>query len=1126
MTLFPAACFPFAVFNLSSTQISQLERMDPALAYQSMVQSDDLSSLESSAAGVKSLIESLGYNSGWYTAILNAAIETGGAEAVSLSLLTQPSWVGASSPVASALTASVTTAYATVLDSVQIHATAAIGLANTAQASAAAASPELTLADDLVASATVLQTALGELAANQTTLALQDFAAVATAANADLASAQTLLASLQADPAPDAARIAVTQDVIAAAQALLTVAAEGVTTANTALARVAGTSPDSYLLTAGNPPQTYLSVWGNSGTVSLTDASGIGILIAPDGRVDTVPPSGSGWQFLTDSTFVLPDGAKISVTPGVPASVLATRGEQQLVIDNLVPGTTPSVTLAAAGGLAADAARNDGYILNMGVNATAWTLLGAPLGATPGTRETVAITTSSNELLIDVTTLPISSSMVQTLQAAGIDVTAFDTNQDGRLGAQEWASLANSIDGQISTVQSAFDEALAALKARVKPLPLLNTLLDESVKDFNREMPKAEADTATQHRVGKQLEIAGEAEARQGHHWQELEQALSHGQTPSTAASTRKFARSARILSGFASPVSPPQLAAAKAEKVDPSAAVAAPAVAPSRPPLTDNPTPVTSARSSAAQPPAPASLSPAFQSGPAVPVSSAATGSPASPAAASLFTPSGAEPAQPAPSAFPGPISPVADALSPSVNSPAASPANAPALAPGAPTLAPIATAPAAAPSQNPAEPSLPLETPPSQPQSSGPNPQILAPLAAIGTPPPATAATGPLPAAIPANPSVPAAVSALAPVAPAPSSTAPSSPEATTQSTRSVPVTPATPSLSETAPAPLPVAPTSAAPNPALSAAPLPGAPTLAPIATAPAAAPSQNPAEPSLPLETPPSQPQSSGPNPQILAPLAAIGTPPPATAATGPLPAAIPANPSVPAAVSALAPVAPAPSTTAPSSPEATTQSTRSVPATPAASSLTEIAPLTAGPTSAAPNPVPLRGAAPAQSAPPAASSQSPAAPPPQPTSPANPADAPATVLSTTEFGTVDPVASRRASILDDPTSLVVGPNTRSSLTDRISDYQARVQKAQEAKAEMIQQSQDLFQLIAGDQDLHAVFATDDTFAAVRDEAQANSQNLDDALGLGSDPVKTTEGQTKNLMKFLAAGSLRL
>ncbi len=178
---------------------------------------------------------------------------------------------------------------------------------------------------------------------------------------------------------------------------------------------------------------------------------------------------------------------------------------------------------------------------------------------------------------------------------------------------------------------------------------------------------------------------------------------------------------------------------------------------------------------------------------------------------------------------------------------------------------------------------------------------------------------------------------------------------------------------------------------------------------------------------------------------------------------------------------------------------------------------------------APNPAPLRAAAPAPASTPVASSQAAAAPQPPPTPLANPAaaTAPATVLSTTaESGTVDPVSARRASILDDPTSLVGGPTKRGSLTDRISTYQARVQKAQEAKAEMIQQSQDLFQLIAGDQDLHAVFATDDTFAAVRDEAQANSQNLDDALGLGSDPVKTTEGQTKNLMKFLAAGSLRL
>ena len=245
MTVLHAACFPCPVFSLSSTQISQLERMDPSLAYQAMVQSEDLSVLESSASGVRSLIESLGRTQAWYTAILNAALEASNAEALSLSLLTQPAWTGASAPAASTLTASVNTAYAAGLDTVQTHATTAAGLATTAQASTAAASVELNLARDLVSSAAQLQTALGELAANQTTLALQDLATVTAAGNADLTSAQTLLASLQAAPSPDTARITATQDVIAAAQSLLTTAAEGVTSANNSNAGLAAVRQDS-----------------------------------------------------------------------------------------------------------------------------------------------------------------------------------------------------------------------------------------------------------------------------------------------------------------------------------------------------------------------------------------------------------------------------------------------------------------------------------------------------------------------------------------------------------------------------------------------------------------------------------------------------------------------------------------------------------------------------------------------------------------------------------------------------------------------------------------------------------------------------------------------------------------
>lgn len=154
----------FPVFSLSTTQVCQLERMDPSQAHQAMVQSEHLSVLESSASGVRSLIESLGRSQAWYTAILNAALEANNAEAVSLSLLTQPAWTSASSSVASTLTASVNTPYDTAVGTAQTHTTTALGLAATAQASTATASVELNLANDLAASATLLQTALDELA--------------------------------------------------------------------------------------------------------------------------------------------------------------------------------------------------------------------------------------------------------------------------------------------------------------------------------------------------------------------------------------------------------------------------------------------------------------------------------------------------------------------------------------------------------------------------------------------------------------------------------------------------------------------------------------------------------------------------------------------------------------------------------------------------------------------------------------------------------------------------------------------------------------------------------------------------------------------------------------------------
>ena len=247
---------------------------------------------------------------------------------------------------------------AAAIAAVRADATAALAAATSATTLAAAASTELSLANDVATAGNLARTALSQLSSGHDALATDSATTVAANVTTALAAAQALQARLQNDPTPDTTRLAAVAAVISAAEAVLAVATATSAAASTPLATAAGLTPSTYKLTAASPPTTYLSIWGTSGAVSITDGIGVGIVITPDGRVDPTPAAGAGWQFLTDATFVLPDGTKISYSPGTPATLLATRGDLSIEIGGLAAGQVATANSGNTAGRTLDAARN------------------------------------------------------------------------------------------------------------------------------------------------------------------------------------------------------------------------------------------------------------------------------------------------------------------------------------------------------------------------------------------------------------------------------------------------------------------------------------------------------------------------------------------------------------------------------------------------------------------------------------------------------------------------------------------------------------------------------------------------------------------------------------------------
>ncbi len=470
-----------SISSVSFATTQKAANLDGALALSILLEENRSLTLGTAQSTVKGLVDAIRAAPGNYATLLSSVAAAFDQAATSSGRLTKPAWTSAPGGVQNAVAGTVNSGFSSLVADVRSDATAALTTANAAKAGTATNSQESTLATAVVSATQLLLTALTQLDNNDDAGARANLATARTNATQALSDARALLATLQRGNNPDQARIAATQAVIAAAQSTLAALTRAETTAVTPLALAAGESPSTTKLSADSDPVTYLSTWGSSGAVSLTDATGQGIVIGPDGRVDSVPPGGDGWQFQKDSTFVLSDGTKVSYTPGNPASLLATRGEQMLTIGGLAAGQTPTQSLDNKGGLAADAARNDGYIFMMGADAGAWTLSGATLGDTPGSREVVASTPLTNEYAgADITDVVVTAQLTEALATLGIDLSQFDGG-NGKMSSKEWPALLAVLESALLAAQDAFDASIANTKTAVTALLNLNQFLEQAI---------------------------------------------------------------------------------------------------------------------------------------------------------------------------------------------------------------------------------------------------------------------------------------------------------------------------------------------------------------------------------------------------------------------------------------------------------------------------------------------------------------------------------------------------------------------------------------------------------------------------------------------------------------------
>lgn len=236
-----------------------------------------------------------------------------------------------------------------------------------------------------------------------------------------------------------------------------------------------------------------------AGHFQVQGKDGMRLDVTGDGQVTSTGHPEMDWTIAHGSTFVLPDGTKLTLDMqgGKADGLTITKGNQLLTVAGMLDDT-PVISEATTGGRALDAAHNDGHVFTL--TEGAWKHQGQPI--TPG----AALATSFlvNEVVVETNDLPLPENLIAFLQAQGITIP--DSDGDGRLNAPELEQLAGLLDNFTQELSAASANALATLRAGAQALLDFSAALQEVIERQEEQSEKMQQAAQEMQRQAQELQ--------------------------------------------------------------------------------------------------------------------------------------------------------------------------------------------------------------------------------------------------------------------------------------------------------------------------------------------------------------------------------------------------------------------------------------------------------------------------------------------------------------------------------------------------------------------------------------------------------------------------------------------
>lgn len=217
-----------------------------------------------------------------------------------------------------------------------------------------------------------------------------------------------------------------------------------------------------------------------------------------DPHVDEQSDGSTDWDFVEDSTFILPNGVKVSVETApykgqddatVSANLFISKGDHQAVVAGLADNSggrghgNDKIDVVADGSLFSDAEKNDGHIFVVnGDGVGDWKELS-------GDDMTGGEKTAVDALFQEVTTLPMNKENAALFEKLGIDVSQYKQGDVLVLTAEQTAELEAKLDSAFS---------VEATEANINLLQDLGMNLDGAIFNGKIVLSESEADVVLQ----------------------------------------------------------------------------------------------------------------------------------------------------------------------------------------------------------------------------------------------------------------------------------------------------------------------------------------------------------------------------------------------------------------------------------------------------------------------------------------------------------------------------------------------------------------------------------------------------------------------------------------------------